>query len=107
MDSLEEIKILVQKKVNQNSSKVILSYFQELINKHEDFCGCNYCNILSKYVSLKKYKSSFNRRYGKYEYEHGGVLDIKLEQEFVNNYRTIESKIKELKLEKNRLKILN
>lgn len=110
MDSLEEIKILVQKKVNQNSSKIVLSYFQTLINKHQDFCGCNYCSLLSKYVALKKYKSRFNQRYNNYEHDYDGgqgVRDISIEREWLNNYQTLDWDIKRLKLKKDQLKKLN
>ena len=102
MDLLEQIKEKVNQKLNQRHSEIIISYFQVLIKNHNEFCGCNYCQELKYYVQLKKYKSSFNRRY----YNYDG-FDEKLEREFMNNYRILDNKIKELKINKDKLKQLN
>ncbi len=102
---LEEIRKKVQDKVNQKSSIIILEYFQQLINRHNDFCGCNYCLLLEEYVKLKKYKTHFHRKY--YEYEKQDYINIKIEGEFFYNYKTIENKIKNLKKQKDKLKLIN
>lgn len=100
MDSLEEIKNLVQQKVNQNNSKVILAYFQASINKHNSFCGCNYCQILSKYVDLKKDEVKTKRICERHYYDNRGIYDF-------NHLAYLRVKIRELKLEKDKLKQLN
>ena len=92
MDYLEEINQKVQQKLKNNHKKIILEVYNNSIKNHNSFCGCNYCKILKDYVSLKIYKSTFNRRYCESQ------IDINLEREYVYNYKTINSKIKELKI---------
>jgi hypothetical protein len=101
MDYLEEINKKVQQKLNQNHKSIIISYYQTLINNHNEFCGCNYCLILKEYVNLKIYKSRFDRRY-----ERSDFFDKDLELLYLNKYRDIKLTIKHLKLQKDLLKKL-
>ncbi len=103
---LEEIKERVQKKVQQNHNKIILSYFQTLINRHiySNSCNCNYCEKCRYYIQLKLYKHNFMKRY--FCYEQWEEVDMSLEREYYNNYGTLDNKIKDLKIEKDNLKKL-
>jgi len=101
MDYLEEIKQKVQQKLNLNHKSIIISYYQTLVNNHNDFCGCNYCLILRNYVNLKICKSRFGRIYNRYD-----SFDRDLELMYLNKYREMEDSIKTLKKEKDLLKII-
>lgn len=107
---LEALKIQVQQKVNLKHKDIILAFFQVQVNKHNEFCGCNYCEVLSRYVGLKKYKARFIKRYNQYEYDYDdgrGVRDRSIEEEWAENHWTLENTIRSLKLEKDKLKIIN
>jgi hypothetical protein len=101
MDYLEEINKKVQQRLNQNHKSIIISYYQTLINNHNEFCGCNYCLILKEYVNLKISKSKFGRIYERIDF-----FDRDLELLYLNKYRDIELTIKHLKLQKDLLKKL-
>lgn len=83
-----------------------MNIYQIMITKHNDFCSCNYCDKLRKYVSLKRYKSSFNRRYTEYE-NNMDTFNHSLEREFLYNHHNLKREIKNLKIEKDKLKLIN
>lgn len=39
---------------NKSKDAVVLGVFKNLIKSHNEFCDCEYCDILKKYVTLKK-----------------------------------------------------
>lgn len=104
---LEELKNQVQQKVNLNHKSIVLAFYQLQINKHNELCGCDYCNLLQKYIDLKLHKTRVNRAY---EYELDVTLPVGdyLSREYLHLDRLIgiKGRIKELKLEKDKLKIV-
>ena len=101
MDYLEEINKKIQQKLNQNHKQIILSYYQYLINNHNSFCYCNYCNILKQYVNLKILKVKYSRTIANCE-----IYNYNREVELKKEYIDIDNKIKELKQQKDKLKQL-
>lgn len=104
--SVAHIKEEVDKIVNANKKKIILGLYSNMIKNHNDFCDCDYCSILKTYVSLKKRKS---RMYRDSMYGNGGYgcsVDFDAESELyaMGEFRLVEIRIKELKLEKNQIK---
>lgn len=109
---LESLKNQVLQRVDLKHKEIILAFYQLQINKHNEFCGCNYCEILSRYVALKKYRARFMKRYDQYEHDYDdgkgrGVRDISLETEWLCNYKVLDNRVKQLKEEKDKLKIIN
>lgn len=54
MDKLEELNLKIKEKINKNHNIIIIGVFNELIKTHNDFCDCEYCDILRQYVYYKK-----------------------------------------------------
>ena len=99
---LEEIKIRIQQKLNQKHKDLILAYYQIMINNHNEFCGCNYCLILEKYVKLKKYLCVENRRLDN-EYYTSSLASYNWRNA---NLYELERDIINTKIEKDKLKLL-
>lgn len=98
---LEEIRNRVNLKLNQKHKEIIVSVYLKMIDRHNSFCGCNYCQILSEYVFYKKYLAGKIRHYSRINY-------YRPEEEilFLTNIRLLENKIKSIKKEKDLLKTL-
>lgn len=103
MDYWEIIKNKLQEKLNQNHKDLILSYYKAKLKQHnnEKYCSCDYCIKKHEYVRYKRYLKVLNSRYDSYEISH--ERDYKLEMEWLNNYYFSKHKIRELKLEKDKL----
>lgn len=97
--SLNDINSKIEERVKQNSQKIIVGMYQNMIKSHNDFCGCNYCNILKDYIEEKKKLSRYNR----WVDEQENVFSYDLQQ---NSILRMKFKIEEMKLAKNKLKIL-
>lgn len=80
---------------NNSSQEIVLRVYQHMIDKHQDFCNCNYCTILKEYVTRKKMLSRYHRLY---EYSDND-LDY-------NSYLREKAIIRSLKLQKDELKKL-
>lgn len=91
---------------NHSPEKVILGVYQNLINKHNTFCSCDYCQILKKYVNEKKSLSRFRRI--DYEYysisPHDLSGDFGTDNVFYNQVEKRKEHIKFLKQQKDELK---
>lgn len=72
-----------------------------MIREHNDFCGCNYCALLEKYVRLKKRFSALKRTMNfpdyNYAYNDNVAYDIMRAEE-------MKETIKALKTQKDHLK---
>jgi|ERR1035437_7485326 hypothetical protein len=101
---LQKVRSQIQQKLNLLHKELILKVYQNAINSHNEFCGCNYCLLLEKYVLTKK---SNHRFFREYEIQlDNNTQEISIEEEYVRRYRTEELKIKQLKIEKDKLKQL-
>ncbi len=80
---------------NHSSQEIVLRVYQHLINKHQEFCTCDYCNILKEYVHRKKRLTRYHRLY-----EDIGDDDT------YNTYLREKAIIRSLKLQKDELKKL-
>lgn len=100
---LAEIKKKVQKIANSSQKEIVVAVYRNLIAAHNDFCGCNYCVILKDYVQMKRYLSANNRRMDDPEYD---FWNNEMVGEDLKGIRQIREKIKELKQQKNKLKVL-
>ena len=98
---LEEIKQKVQAIANNSSKQIIAGVYRNMIASHNDFCGCNYCVILSEYVQMKKYLSANNRRMDGPFYDFWDNTKVAND---LNGIKQIREKIVELKHKKNELK---
>ena len=100
---LEEIKKKIQTQVSQSHNKIITSYFQILIEKHNSsitFCNCEYCYLTRIYTRKKqefhfKTKLRWNDDW-QYHYRYYGKNEL---------YSLIQE-IKKLKIKKDNLKKL-
>jgi len=100
---LEEIKQKVQTIANNSSKQIIVEVYRNMIASHNEFCGCNYCVILSEYVQMKKYLSANNRRMDNPDYNFWDNENVATD---LNGIKQIREKIIELKEQKNNLKQL-
>jgi hypothetical protein len=100
---LEEIKQKVQTIANNSSKQIIVEVYRNMITSHNEFCGCNYCSILSEYVRMKKYLSANNRRMDDPEYDYYNNENVAND---LNGIKQIREKISELKQKKNELKTI-
>ena len=100
---LEEIKQKVQTIANNSSKQIIVGVYRNMIASHNEFCGCNYCVILSEYVQMKKYLSANNRRMNNPDYDFWNNSNVATD---LNGIKQIREKIIELKEQKNNLKQL-
>lgn len=99
---LEEIRKKVQSKVNAGHKQIILGVYLNLIKAHNDFCSCDYCNILKEYVRTKKYLTSYTRKLYTYDYDcHETGMGYQY-----TVVRDLQRRISELKLQKDKLKML-
>ena len=99
---LEEIKEKVNQKVNQRHKDIIISVYKSMLSKHNEFCGCDYCILLDQYVKYKKFKVAVNRRIDDDWYTSNlAALNYRLE-----DVKQLELKIQSLKIEKDKLKII-
>ena len=91
---------------NHSSEQVILGVYQNLINKHNTFCSCDYCQLLKRYVGEKKSLSRFKR----VDYEFYSIHPQDLSGDFGTNssfYKEVERRkdsIKNLKQKKDSIK---
>lgn len=99
---IEEIKAKANDIVSEHHDKIVMGVYRYMIDSHNDFCGCNYCKVLSKYVRLKKSLSARNQLLNEYE----NVCDehVSIVKEF-ENIDQIRQTIRELKAQKNKLKL--
>ncbi len=98
---LTEIKDKVEKRLDNSEKEVILGVYRNLVNSHNEFCDCNYCNILKEYV-IKKKRLNYSKRminYTNYEFLEDGLLEKNLK--FVE---ILKNEVKKLKQEKDKLK---
>lgn len=100
---LEEIKQKVQTIANNSSKQIIVGVYRNMIASHNEFCGCNYCVILSEYVQMKKYLSANNRRMDNPDYDFWNNENVATD---LNGIKQIRERIIELKEQKNNLKQL-
>ena len=106
MDKLEQINQKVQEKVNNCQSQIIVGVYRNLVNSHNDFCDCNYCSILKKYVTLKKGLCAFNKnfRWSGDFYSEEDYFEYNDKYDFQKS--AYKAKISQLKKKKNSLKVV-
>ena len=80
---------------NHSSQEIVLRVYQHMINKHQEFCNCNYCTILKEYVMRKKRLGRYHRQY---EYNEDDLS--------YNTYLREKAIIRSLKVQKDDLKKL-
>jgi hypothetical protein len=56
-----EIRQRAQEIANNSKDEIIMGLYRNMITAHNDFCGCNYCNVLQRYVDAKKLLHRRNR----------------------------------------------
>ena len=100
---LEEIKQKAQTIANSSSKQIIVGVYRNMIASHNEFCGCNYCVILSEYVQMKKYLYANNRRMNSSYYDFWDNANVVTD---LNVTKQIREKISELKHKKDKLKII-
>ena len=91
---------------NHSQEKIVLGVYQYLINKHNSFCSCDYCQILKVYVDRKKALNRFKRiDYEFYKitpFDLGG--DFGVDRTFYIEVERRKEEIKALKCKKDTLK---
>lgn len=97
---LEEIKKKIQKRADDSRKEIVVAIYQKMIIRHNDFCGCDYCLILSNYVRLKKSLCISNRLLNDPEY----CFDDKYYDHYLERIKSNKNKIRILKQEKDKLK---
>ena len=106
---LETIRQRVQTAVNNSTQQIIVGVYQNMIASHNEFCGCNYCTVLKEYIKVKKFKSILNRELNNRNHDYfyrAGHWDPGEEEDMLCHIRKLGSKIKELKIYKDSLKVV-
>jgi hypothetical protein len=81
---------------NHSSQEIVLRVYQHMINKHQEFCDCNYCTLLKEYVTRKKRLSRFNHMY---EYDTSIAYECYLkEKDTIRQLKIRKDALKKLKL---------
>lgn len=102
---LETIRQRVQTAVNNSTKQIIVGVYQNMIASHNEFCDCNYCTVLKEYVRMKRYKASTSKRLRMLGIDYG-YWNADIEEDMFSDIRKVNSKIKELKIYKDSLKVL-
>lgn len=55
------IRARVEQKLQDRHGEVVRGLFKHLVQTHNDYCGCEYCDILRQYVRLKKAEHRMHR----------------------------------------------
>lgn len=58
---LRELNAKIQQRVSENHSDIVIGVLSFLIKTHESFCGCEYCQMLPKYVEIRKQVTKYKR----------------------------------------------
>lgn len=98
---LEEIKKKVQKKLNNAHKEIIVSVYRNMIAYHNDFCECNYCEVLKKYVSCKKSLTILKRQIDNEE-----IYILHDQSKSIEKKQKLQEYISELKTKKDNLKLI-
>lgn len=99
---LETLKQKVQTRTQNSNDRIVVGVFQNMINSHNDFCGCDYCLILREYVDKKVQLTKVNRwldddeEYnGTPDYDRWAIVTDRLKNE-INNLKIEKDKLKQL-----------
>lgn len=98
---VEQIKQRANQIANSSNKDVIVGVYRNMITLHNNFCGCDYCVILSDYVQMKKCLSAHNKRMNEFDYD---FWDSRATISDLIGISKIKTKINELKSEKEVLK---
>ena len=82
--------------VKKSSQEIIVGVYLKMIDAHNEFCDCDYCELLKKYVKSKIYICKIKRQY----YWGDGES-----QDLWDNIQRHKELIKTLKLQKDTLKL--
>ena len=98
MELLNHLKEEINKKANINN--IVESLYNKLINSHKynKYCYCNWCKLTSDYIYYKRSLQKLNRL---------GECDFIINYDDSNIiHNNIKNKIKELKIERSKLKLI-
>lgn len=93
---LIEIKQKALEKTNRCHSQIIMRVYKNMIQTHNDLCGCEYCCILREYIKWNILQSKMNRIE-----KHPQIYEFSVS---FREKEMIKEKIKELKQKKDLLK---
>lgn len=98
--SLQDLRKRVNQKVSQRHNEIIIGVYKQMVDSHNEFCGCNYCQILTSYVKLKRYKAIRLRQI------EDSYYDSRIFAHERNEISRIQTEIHNLKVQKDSLKNL-
>lgn len=87
----------VEDRVKSRSHEVLRHLFENRLDRHNDRCGCNYCNLLVRYERALHYKRVWARRFDD---------DLGYDSFAANSLTGVATEARLLKQEKDKLKVL-
>lgn len=70
---------------NQNSNLIVDSIYNKMLLSHNDFCGCDYCTVLSAYLKHKKELHYFLKNADRYTFNDFDNRAYYHKKEFIIN----------------------
>ena len=68
--TVDSLNASVEVRVNEQHDKVIVGVMTVLISRHNDFCGCEYCERLPDYVLMRKQETRLLRMSDRMQYDN-------------------------------------
>ena len=81
--------------VKKSSQEIIVGVYLKMIDAHNEFCGCDYCILLKKYVAAKIRVCKMKRLY--YLYYDGSISawkEVEYQQAFIKILKQQKDSIK-------------
>jgi len=101
MDYLVEINKKVQQKLNLKHDVIVKRVYQQMLNRHNEYCGCDYCQHLIEYTRLKIRAHQINKQITEDYYMNlSNIIPSEI------NLAYVKHKARVLKIEKDKLKQL-
>lgn len=98
---LNNIYYRVNKELKNNQNLIVLGVFKYLLKKHNNInCNCNYCELLPRYINLKKMLNRSKKSF----YDKDRKINIITSS--LEDIEALKRRVKQFKLNKDSLKLI-